>query len=709
MTAYRLKMHGDAMNAAIRTHCLSGGDTCLVFGSSADAIDLIYFGPSLPADEDLACLAASGEFGRHENQPDVPPIGGLLPEAKNGYSGRPALRLRVDGEAVETDCALQAVTATSRNLTAVWLDRMSQLEVSTSWELGADDMIRCHYRFANRGDKPITLDGAPSLVLPLPMRFNTMSGCPGRWAAEMQKVQHKLGRSAIEMRSNGGKPGFDPGNWLLFQGDDEGGVVGCHLAWPGDHLSHVAQDSDGRATLIMEATPERDHAVLGPGQEFSSASAIVAYAHDQDRLGQKFHNHVRNAVLPRRSEWGPRRVHLNTWEAQGFDLSEAALTALADQAAKLGVERFVLDDGWFKGRRSDWAGLGDWIVDPDILPNGLTLLIDHIKAQGMDFGLWIEPEMVSEDSDLFRMHPDWCIHSGEARPTQRHQLVLDLARAEVRDHLAEAISRLLADYDIAYLKWDHNRSLFPPGTGQTLGYLRLLADISQRRPQVEIENCASGGGRIDFNSLSFAHRVWPSDNNDPIERLRINRGWTQFLPLEVLGNHVGPLPNPITGRRTAMDFRAKVALFGHMGVEANPGEMEPNERVVLAGLIELYKQWRAVLHGGTLWQLKHHHDGFYGQLVVDGDRAIAFAAQTTFAADFNISPVRMKGLEPDARYRVVLPRPWPEPARRYLADPALWDGSLVLSGTALMERGLALPLIHPETAWIVLLEKDCEA
>jgi alpha-galactosidase len=702
-------MHGDGMDAAIRTHCLSGADTCLVFASSADAIDLIYLGPLLPTGENFAGLAASGEFGRHENQPDVPPVGGLLPEAKNGYAGRPALWLRVDGEAVATDCVSQAVTATSRSLTAIWLDRASQLEVSTSWELDADDMIRCRYRFANRGDKPITLEGAPSLVLPLPMRFNTMTSFPGRWAAEMQQVQNKLGRGAIEMRSTGGKPGFDPGNWLLFDGDDRGGVIGCHLAWPGDHYAHVVQDSDGRAILIMAAAAESDHAVLAPGQDYSSASAVVAYAHDQDRLGQKFHNHVRKAVLPRRSEWGPRKVHLNTWEALGFDLSEAALIALADQAAMLGVERFVLDDGWFKGRRSDRAGLGDWIVDPEILPNGLTALIDHVKAQGMDFGLWIEPEMVSEDSDLYRRHSDWCLHSGEARPTQRHQLVLDLARVEVRDHLAAAIDRLLESHDIAYLKWDHNRSLFPPGTGQTLGYLQLLAEISRRHPQVEIENCASGGGRIDFNSLSFAHRVWPSDNNDPIERLRINRGWTRFLPLEVLGNHVGPSPNPITGRRTAMDFRAKVALFGHMGVEANPGEMEPNERAVLADHIELYKQWRGVLHGGTLWQLKHDHAGFHGQIVVQGDRAIAFAAQTTFAADFNIAPVRMKGLEPDARYRVMLPRPWPEPARRYLADPALWHGSLVLSGTALMERGLALPLIHPETAWIILLEKDCDA
>jgi alpha-galactosidase len=423
-------------------------------------------------------------------------------------------------------------------------------------------------------------------------------------------------------------------------------------------------------------------------------------------LAQAFHGFLRQTVLPARADWGPRKVHLNSWEALGFGLSQDKLIALAEDAASLGIERFVLDDGWFGGRRNDQTSLGDWTVSPDVFPEGLGPLIARVHDLGMDFGLWVEPEMVSPDSDLYRAHPDWCLHTeGRARPTMRGQLALDMARAEVRDYLFEGLDALLRAHPIAYLKWDHNRDLFPSAAGQTQGFYALLDRLRAAHPHVEIETCASGGGRIDFGVLSRCTRVWPSDNNDPIERLRIIPAWSQFLPLEVLGSHVGPSPNPITGRQTSMDFRAKVAIFGHMGVEADPARMTEQDRATLAAHIAVYKAWREVLHNGALHRLVHPDPDVTGMLVTHGDKALALVAQTAFSPVFDAAPVRLAGLEPEARYRVTLHEPWPPKARHYLADPDAWRSGLTLSGTALMSHGLALPLTHPETAWLIALEK----
>ncbi len=694
------------MTASIKTYRLDGKNVSLVFACDRDMVDLIYFGPALPQHENLEALAAMSYWGPHENQPDRVPSAGLLPQAKDGYSGRPAVLLCQGMSAIDTDFELVDVTCTLDRMAATWNDCVSKLQVSAIWESHANDIFDCHYRFTNEGSQEIVLERTPSLVLPLPSHFTTMTSFPGRWAREMQATPHQLGANAIEMHSSAGKPGFDAGNWLIFRSITDSSVIGCHLVWNGDHTAYVAQDNDGRATALVESILDRKAAILPPGCNIRSATSIVSFAPHEDQLSDNFHQFARNEILPLRSQWGPRKVHLNSWEALGFKLSQASLIDLADEAAALGVERFVLDDGWFKGRRNDRAGLGDWVVDPDLFPEGLGPLIDHVRMKGMDFGLWIEPEMVSPNSELYRAHPDWCIHDhSDHRPTERNQLVLDLSRGDVMEYLVTTITDLLASNDIAYLKWDHNRRLFPAGTAQTEGYIELLKAVTSAHPGVEIENCSSGGGRVDLRSLAMAHRVWPSDNNDPIERLRINRSWTRFLPLEILGNHVGPSPNPITGRRAEIDFRAKVAMFGHMGVEANPADMDAEEQAVLAQHIALYKIWRDTLHSGRLWNLTHDDGGIYGQIIVSDGSAIAFAAQTGFTENFNVSLVRLKGLEADAYYQVTLPRPWPTKASRYLADPKLWENGLVLSGIALMQKGLPLPLTHPETAWIITLER----
>ncbi|WP_296721067.1 alpha-galactosidase [Erythrobacter sp.] len=688
---------------------LDGDALTLVFAvARGGGAYLVYVGPRLPGGEDLPALTAASARGRHESQPDVPPRPGLLPERKGGWSGTPALALRRAGQRIETDCRVSDWDVQDCSIAITFVDAVAGIEVACHWRIGAGDVVTASLSLANRGDATLDIDCLTSLALPIPARFTERTSYSGRWAAEMQEHRQAITPDGPTRQSAIGKPGFGGGNWVLLHATGE--VLGAHLAWSGDHRLALEPDAqgagDGRAMLQMGANWNAGELSLTPGESFTSCPAVFAIAPDRSALSQAFHTHLRAKVLPARANWSPRKVHLNSWEALGFDLSQDKLIALAEDAAALGIERFVLDDGWFAGRRNDQTSLGDWTVSPEVFPAGLDPLIARAHELGMDFGLWVEPEMVSPESNLYRAHPDWCLHTeSRERLTMRGQLVLDLARTEVRDCLFDRLDALLRAHAIAYLKWDHNRDLFPAGARQTEGLYALLDALRAAHPHVEIESCSSGGGRIDFGILSRTHRVWPSDNNDAIERLQIMRAWSQFLPLEVLGSHVGPSPNPITGRQLAMDFRAKVAVFGHMGVEADPARMTERDRANLAAHIALYKAWRGVLHQGALWRLDHPDPGVSGLIAVHRDEALALVAQTGFAAAFDGAPVRLAGLAPDARYRVTLPEPWPNKARDYLANPDLWRMGITLSGAALMTQGLALPLTHPETAWLIALER----
>ena len=686
-----------------------GEGLTLVFALEAGgAADLAYAGARLPAGEALAALAAAGARGRHESQPDISPRPGLLPERKAGWSLTPGLAVRRGGRLLDTDLRVSGWDHAANGLTVIFADPQAGLELRTAWRIGTGDVVSASVSLHNTADTPLAAERLAALALPVPHRFTGCTSYAGRWAGEMQEHRRAIAPDGLRRETAIGKPGFAGAGWLLLHAADE--VLGAHLAWSGDQWLALEPDTqgagDGRALLLMGAVWHAGEVVLAPGEAASTPAAQFALARDRSALAQAFHTHLRAGVLPERAAWGERKVHLNSWEALGFDLSEGGLVALAESAASLGIERFVLDDGWFGGRRDDTTSLGDWFVSPDVFPQGLAPLIARVHELGMDFGLWVEPEMVSPESDLYRAHPDWCLHlEGRERQTMRGQLALDMARPDVREYLFARLDALLGQYPIAYLKWDHNRDLFPSAAGQAQGFYDLVDALRAAHPTVEIESCSSGGGRIDFGVLSRTHRIWPSDNNDAIERLRIIPAWSQFLPLEVLGSHVGPSPNPITGRRLGMDFRAKVAMFGHMGVEADPARMSDKERRALAAHIALNKAWRGVLHSGALHRLAHPDSNVTGMMVTHEGKALALVAQTGFSPVFDAAPVRLAGLDPEARYRVTLPEPWPPKARHYLANPDQWRSGLTISGTALMSHGLALPLTHPETAWLIALEE----
>jgi alpha-galactosidase len=403
---------------------------------------------------------------------------------------------------------------------------------------------------------------------------------------------------------------------------------------------------------------------LAAGESYASPWVHLAAAeHGLDELAAAFHGYLR--ALPAHPG-SPRPVNLNVWEAVYFDHDTDRLRGLADLAASVGVERFVLDDGWFLHRRDDHAGLGDWEVDPAVFPDGLHPVVDHVRGLGMTFGLWFEPEMVNPDSDLFRAHPDWILNVPGREPLeQRNQLVLDLTRPEVFDHLLGQIDAVLSTYDIGYVKWDHNRDLLDAGSAatggapavhaQTLAYYRLLDELRRRHPTVEWEACASGGGRVDLAVLERSERVWTSDMTDALSRQSIQRWTQQLVPPEYVGAHVSAEHAHQTGRWFPLGFRAATAFFGHFGIEWDLSTADDAQRAELGRWIELYKAHRDLLHTGRVVRGDHPDEALWvhGVVAPDGSRAVLALVQVGESFHRGAAPVRLPGLDPARSYRLT--------------------------------------------------------
>jgi alpha-galactosidase len=370
----------------------------------------------------------------------------------------------------------------------------------------------------------------------------------------------------------------------------------------------------------------------------------------------------------------------------------------------------VLDDGWFEGRDDDTSSLGDWRADPRKYPNGLGPLIDHVRGLGLEFGLWVEPEMASARSKLLTEHPDWTLHvEGRVQPLGRNQFVLDLTRGEVSEAIFAQLDALLTAHPISYLKWDMNRDLShaaslgrPASHRQMLATYALIDRLRAAHPGVEIESCASGGGRADYEILRRTDRIWTSDNNDPVERQVIQRGFSIFFPPEVMGSHVGPSPSHGTGRRTSLSLRAWTALFGHMGIEADIRLFTDAERGRLAETIATYKTLRPLLHGGRTLRLEADDPGAVAFMTIGEGRALVSHAQLTVPANPGPRRLRLDGLNPAATYRARLLTP---PRDIGVAAPALTRGeAVIVSGAGLMTMGLPLPPLGPGQIAVVQLE-----
>jgi alpha-galactosidase len=672
-----------------------------------------YFGASLSSDADLDELGILHAEGLTPSTADIPPGLALVPVSGGGFLGAPALAL---GGAPKCRLVPNDVQRGPDSLRIELFDPALGVTVVQVWQ-ASDGVFRVSTVVTNDGAAALGLHWLAALTLPLPTWARTHWSFAGRWAGEFRATRSELGDGVHEQVSRGGRPGFQSAGFALIgdgsEDDFNGRLIAFHLAWSGDSRLLIERTGFGLGQLQIGERLEPGEIVLKPGCAYASPEALLCRSERGfDGVRQRFRG---EAERVRPAERSPRRVHFNTWEAAYFDFDLARLQHLASAAARLGAERFVLDDGWFKGRRNDKMGLGDWTPDAERFPEGLAPLIAHVESLGMDFGLWVEPEMVNPDSDLYRAHPDWVLRDGPAeRPLQRGQLVLDLTRRAVSDHIFAQLDALLRENRISYLKWDHNRELFPAlsegepaGRRQAHALYDLMERLHAAHPGVEIESCASGGGRIDFGVLRHASRFWASDNTDAIERLRIQSDLSLFLPLHRIGSHVGASPNPSTGRRLAMLFRARVAMFAHMGLEADPTKLSEDEAEVLASHIALYKAHRELIHGGVFHSYHGDDRGVRIWLCVAQDKseALGLAARIDQAPGLISPPLRLNGLDADVSYSVDIIRPWPEPARHFLAGAGDWRSPRIIGGEMLVKAGLRLPLVHPETAWLFHLKR----
>ncbi|KUY85749.1 alpha-galactosidase [Burkholderia sp. RF4-BP95] len=646
-----------------------------------------------------------------------------------GWFHQPALVGSRPGEVGDSDWAqrfrLDEMSVDNHAVTMKLSDELAGLGVILSYSIDpASDVITMWAELENRGATPFRVDWLAAATVPLPSEADRVLGFSGRWTLEFQEDREVLGSATWRRDNRRGRtshdsfPGVIVGSSLA---DDAGAVYGAHLGWSGNHTIIIEPMADGRRQLQLGEWLAPGEVVLAPNERYRTPCAFLSYSEQGlNGLSAQFHRFVRANVLrwPRQT-MQPRPVILNTWEAVYCDHDLEDLKELASAGARIGIERFVLDDGWFHRRDNDRAGLGDWWPDADKYPRGLTPLIHHVQDLGMEFGLWVEPEMVNPDSELYRAHPDWALQlDGRPLVTGRNQLVLNLTDPDVHEYLFTKISALLRGHSISFLKWDMNRDLataghhgLPAYRHQTRAFYALLDRLRTAFPDVEIESCASGGGRADYGVLTRMHRVWASDSNDALTRISIQRGFLRFFPPELMGAHIGADRSHTTGRRHTLAFRAAVALFGHLGVEIDPRAMPADEIESLVRWIAIYKEWRSILHAGTL------HQGHIGE-ALSWIQVVAEDSNASLLAVYRLrednaryaTPLKINGLRRDIAYRVqMLYAPVaPHFVKTTEVLEKMQNEGVVLSGSSLQGFGLPLPPMPPESAVVISMTPASE-
>jgi alpha-galactosidase len=602
-------------------------------------------------------------------------------------------------------------------------DATAQLDATLTLTMHiASDVLTLETRLTHLGSGTLQLDQLASGTVGTSSQLQELGYFHGQWAHEFQWNRIAPGAAGWQVQNRRGKTSHEtPSACFLLapSADDHSGeVVAAQLAWSGNHSLAVDRQDDGSLALQGGQWFAPGELRLSSGDSFSTPKLHVTWSGQGiNGASQNFHRFARQAVLrwPGR-QMAPRPLHLNTWEAVYFDHDPAVLRDLAERAAALGLERFVLDDGWFPGRSNDMGGLGDWWPDPVKYPQGLGPLIAHVTSLGLEFGLWVEPEMVNPDSELYRNHPDWALQSAQRAPQLgRQQLVLDISRPDVAGYLFDKLHALLLKHPIRYLKWDMNRDLAQ--AEDALGHLvygqqvtalyALLERVHAAHPELEIESCASGGGRMDLGVLRHTQRFWTSDNNDALSRVAIQSGAARLFPLEVLGTHVGPAPAHSTGRTQSIDFRCAVALFGHMGVEADVRQLSVADQAALQRWVALYKSWRDVIHSGVFSQGRTANGVWW--LVQTKTRCLLNVITTVAPSSPHHAPLRLPCFAGEAQWNVSLKaKAGLERARA--TSTALWldaigHAGVVISSGELRNIGLPLPNMNPESALIFSLER----
>ncbi len=611
--------------------------------------------------------------------PDLRYEGYKISKGKYSISGLPAVYADED---------------TAETLEIFLKDAYSDIYVTLKYGVLEDyDVITRCAVFTNKSGESVKLTNASSLCLDIMygdwewVRFqgrHTMERIPERVAIShgIQEASSRRGTSSHQQ---------NPALLLCEKGCSEtyGNCIGAVLVYSGSFSAKVELSQLNSVRLVMGINPELFCWTLEPGGEFSTPEAILSYSGKGfEALSHNFHRVIREHICRGKYQLAERPVLINNWEATYFDFDEEKILKIARQSAELGVDMLVLDDGWFGKRNDDNSGLGDWFVNTDKLVHGLDGLVEKVKQYGMKFGIWFEPEMISEDSDLYRTHPDWAIKIPDRNPTRsRFQLVLDMSRKEVRDYLYERVSAILKGADISYVKWDMNRSITDWYSAElngdrmgelphryVLGLYELLERLTGDFHNVLFEGCSGGGGRFDAGMMYYHPQIWCSDDTDAFERTKIQYGTSFFYPISTVGSHVSAVPNHQTGRVTPIETRAVTAMAGSFGYELDLNSVSEEDKQAVREQILRFKKYAPLIHGGKYYRLTNPlEQNISAWEYVSDDRSEALVHAVIFRTEPNMIRYRLKlrGFDSSKNYRL--------------------DSGEVYSGTALNEGGILLP------------------
>ncbi|MDX2931579.1 alpha-galactosidase [Streptomyces ipomoeae] len=629
--------------------------------TEADELLHLHWGPRI-------ALADAEELAARQQLPYWPfeaPVDGHeeYPVEGGPRFTRPALSVRTD-ERRGTEWAFQEYEADGDELRLRFID--DGLRITLHYRM-RDDVVERWVTLVNEGPAAELLR-ADSATWTLPLREEgwRLSQLHGRWAAESRLVRGELTYGEKVIGSRRGHTGHQHLPWVALDTDateERGEVYGCALGWSGSWRIAVAQLPDARVQITGGAGYDESGLLwLATGETFTTP--VFAGLWSDGGFGgasRAWHAYQRAYVIPDADQ--DRPVLFNSWEATEFDISEEQQGALARRAAAMGVELFVVDDGWFGARTSDRAGLGDWTPNPDRFPKGLKPLADYVHALGMQFGIWVEPEMVNPDSELYRAHPDWVqFQPGRKRTELRNQLMLNLAREDVQEYLWEQLNGLLSSTPVDYVKWDFNRCFTDAGwpgepypqklwVEHVHAFYALLDRLRAAHPGVAFESCSGGGGRIDLGVMSRTDQVWTSDNTDPLDRLAIQHGFSQIHPARVMAAWVTDSPNnQLNGRVSSLRFRFVSAMAGVLGVGGDLTQWSEEELAEARDWVELYKGIRPVVQRGDLYRLRTPEGGLSAVQYVHGDEVVVLAWLQAQHYGEPLAPLRLRGLDPAGTY-----------------------------------------------------------
>ena len=690
---------------------LSQSRSSIIFAHDGDSLEVLYWGKKLGAIDKAAAesIRAARTKPAFHGGLDVAPGNLILREHARGWIGHPALRGHRGGVNASNAFDVKSAVQKDQSMVVLFVDSIAGIEIEMTYTLTPSDILLMDAKVTNTSDGDYFLEHF-LYWLPLAEQADEVLDFYGHWTKERQPQRRSIDYGVITREGFEGRSGHD---YTITQvalnhatGFRHGEAWSLAMAWSGNNIHHVERLIDGHKSIGAGEYLLPGEVILKKGESYVAPRAIATFSdRGLDGLTNNHYSWIRsrsNHITKVR----PRPLTLNMWEAVYFNHNEEGIRKMVDKAAEIGVERVVLDDGWFGSRRHDRAGLGDWVVSKDAWPNGLAPIIKYINDKGIEFGLWFEGEMVNRDSDLYRAHPDWILQEPGRIPVEgRWQQVLDLTKEGAYNHVLNQVDAVLSEYNIAYIKWDHNRHLTDPISDgrpvvrkQTEAIYRMFDELKKRHPGLEIESCSSGGGRIDLGMIEHADRFWTSDQNDPLERQQIQRWTGLVIPPEFLGTHVGPTVGHQMHRTHSVSFRALNALFGHAGIEWNINEAEEQETETLKAYINFYKKHRDLLHSGTVVRSDEiiGDAQLYGTVALDKKEAIFTYMQLTSLDNFGPLVTTFDGLDKETNYQVTVIEELSASDFIQKKAPGWWP-ALKLTGDQLAHIGLQLPVLKPET------------